>query len=254
MRIRRHLAPPLFRTIRGRRGLKQAGIVVAGFVVGYLITVIWLFPAPLFSSDHPVPRVLDEDGAEARHRLDQQGFRTRMQDDEPHPTAPRGAVIWQDPAPGTVLPAGSTVLLTASAGPAPVAVPDVVGIDESQARKIIEAAGLKPGAADSVPAGSDPGVVVATRPATGVGRDPGSTVDLVVSSGPAEINVPDVIGMSPQQARERLSQAGLQAGEVVARTVTSGPAGVVIEQRPASGTLSSRKARVNLFISRKPNP
>jgi beta-lactam-binding protein with PASTA domain len=171
MRVRRHLAPPMFRTIRGRRGLKQAGLVVAAFLAGYIITVFWLFPAPLFTSDHAVPRVLEEDGAAAKQRLDQQGFRARVEGEEPHPTAHRGTVIWQDPAPGTVLPAGRTVLLTTSAGPAPVAMPDVVGLDESQARKVIEAAGLQAGTGDSVPAGSDPGVVVATRPPLGVGRD-----------------------------------------------------------------------------------
>ncbi|HZI74947.1 MAG TPA: PASTA domain-containing protein, partial [Gemmatimonadales bacterium] len=74
--------------------------------------------------------------------------------------------------------------LVLSAGPVLVAVPDVIGLNVAQAAKILAAAGVRVGSVDSTSGGGeDAGVVVATRPAAGVGRARGSTVALVVSRG-----------------------------------------------------------------------
>jgi len=82
-----------------------------------------------------------------------------------------------------VLPPNSNVQLVLSAGPAPVTVPDVVGFAMSEAEKVLDAAGVKVGRVDTVRAGSETGVVIATRPAAGSGRPRGAAVDLVVSGG-----------------------------------------------------------------------
>ncbi|MEP6473722.1 MAG: PASTA domain-containing protein [Gemmatimonadota bacterium] len=259
MRFRRHTESGLtaagqsfLATMRGRRTVKQIGILVGAFLAGYLVTVFFIYPTPLFSADKAVPRVLDEDGAEGRTRLEAQGFKGRIDGEEPHPRTPKGAVVWQDPAPGTTLPAGTTVHLTTSSGPASVPVPDVVAFDASLARRVLLAAGFAVAGIDSIPASSDPGTVVATRPSSGIVRDAGAGVGLVLSGGPAEISVPDLFGMTKEQAIDRLDQTGLTSVETQNRMVTSGPAGRVVEQRPASGNLVRRGTRVTLFLSKKP--
>lgn len=255
MRPRRHLevsGPPFLTTVRGRRLLKQIGIVVGAFVGGYLVAVFFIYPTPIFSADKSVPRVLDDDGADARSRLEAQGFKARVEGEEPHPRSPKGSIVWQDPAPGTTLPAGSIVHLTASSGPAPVPVPDVIGFEAALARRVLLAAGFGVSGTDSIPASADAGTVVATRPSTGIVRDPGAGVGLVLSGGPAEISVPDLFGMTREQALERLDQTGLTQVEVQNRVVTTGPAGRVVEQRPAAGNLVRRGTKVTLFLSKKP--
>ena len=254
MQFRRHEGPPLMTTIAGRRLLRQGGIVVGAFLFGYLLTVIWLFPAKLFSTDHAVPRLLDLGVTEAKTRLSKQGFRMKLDAEMAHPRAPKGTVVWQDPPPGVVVPPNTPITLNLSNGPAPVAVPDVTGYDLPLALKVLQAAGLTLGVTDSLPSAADPGVVIATRPGAGVGRDPGTPVDVVVSRGPAEISVPGVIGMTTQQARERLELAGLTVGATSSRAVLGKPEGIVVEQRPAAGTLSSRNGRVDLILSRKASP
>jgi serine/threonine-protein kinase len=92
-------------------------------------------------------------------------------------------VIWQDPAPGTVLQPNSVVQLVVSTGPTLVAVPDVIGLSVPQASKILAAAGVRVGTVDSTGVGRERGVILATRPAAGVGRPRGSAVTLVVSRG-----------------------------------------------------------------------
>jgi len=261
MRVRRHTGEsspsasphtPFFGTVRSRRLLRQAGIVFGAFAAGYLVTVFFVYPAPIFSSDQAVPRVIDEDATEAKTRLDGQGFKGRVDGDEPHPRAPKGTVVWQDPAPGTTLPAGSVVHLTVSSGPASVPIPDVVGFEAPLARRVLLAAGFAVSGTDSIPASADAGTVVATRPGSGIVRDPGSGIGLVLSGGPAEISVPDLFGMTKDQALDRLNQTGLTSVEVQNRIVPTGPPGRVVEQRPAAGNLVRRGTRVILFLSRKP--
>jgi len=107
----------------------------------------------------------------------------RVDGERSSPVIPRGSIIWQDPPPGMVLAPNTTVQLVLSAGPAPVSVPDVVGLALSSAEKILIAAGVKVGAVDTIHAVGELGVVIATRPGAGNGRPRGSTVDLVVSGG-----------------------------------------------------------------------
>ena len=100
-----------------------------------------------------------------------------------NPVIPRGAVVWQDPPPETVVSPNSTVELVVSGGPAPVTVPDVVGLSLPFAEGILEAAGMKVGRVDRVTSGQVADVVLSVRPPPGNGRPRGSTVDLLVSSG-----------------------------------------------------------------------
>jgi beta-lactam-binding protein with PASTA domain len=82
-----------------------------------------------------------------------------------------------------VLTPNTTVQLVVSSGPAPVTVPDVIGLSLSSAERILDAAGIKVGTVDTVQASGELGVVIATRPGAGNGRPRGATVDVVVSGG-----------------------------------------------------------------------
>lgn len=169
------------RTVAGRRLLRDVLIVGATFGVGYLIASAWLSPVPLITHDHTVPRVLELPIAEAQQKLADLGFRARLDDEQPSPSTARGTIVWQDPAPGTILPQRSVVLLVPSAGPQPVPVPDVIGLALPSAAKVLAAAGLKVGDVDTVASDPEPNIVVATRPPVGGARDPGGAVDVVVS-------------------------------------------------------------------------
>jgi serine/threonine-protein kinase len=116
--------------------------------------------------------------------LTEVGFRPRLDGERQSDTFSRGTVIWQDPPPGTVLPPNSVVQLVVSAGPSLVAVPDVIGFNLPQATRVFSAAGVRVGGVDTVAGGLERGVVLATRPAAGVGRPRGAPVALVISRGP----------------------------------------------------------------------
>lgn len=185
MRARRHTASgPLLESAVWRAFLRDIGLIVLTFVIGYGISVLWLSPGTVFTKDHALPRVLELPEPEARRTLTEMGFRPRL-DGERHSDAfGRGTVIWQDPPAGTVLPPNTVVQLVVSAGPSLVAVPDIIGMGLPQASKIIAAAGVRMGSVDTVAGGQEPGIVLATRPSAGVGRPRGAPVALVVSRGP----------------------------------------------------------------------
>lgn len=186
MRARRHTTSgiPLLESVPWRGFLRDLGLIVLTFVIGYGVSVFWLSPGSVFTKDHALPRVLELTEPQARNKLTELGFRPRLEGERQNDAFPRGTVIWQDPPPGTVLPPNSVVQLVISAGPSLVAVPDVIGFNLPQATRIFSAAGVRVGVVDTVAGGQDRGVVLATRPAAGVGRPRGSPVALVISRGP----------------------------------------------------------------------
>jgi beta-lactam-binding protein with PASTA domain len=184
VRTRRH-TEPAFAWPSGApwgRLARDMGLIALTFVIGYLASVYWLTPGAMTGDEHAVPRVLDRPLDEAKGALSQAGFRMRLDGERPSPSVPRGAVVWQDPPPGTALTPNAVVQLSVSAGPAPATVPDVIGFALPYAEKVVQAAGIKVGRVDTVRgAGPEAGVVIATRPAPGTGRPRGWSVDLVVS-------------------------------------------------------------------------
>jgi eukaryotic-like serine/threonine-protein kinase len=166
-----------------RRFARDLGLVALVALVGYGISAYWVSPGAVFASEHAVPRVLELTEADARERLTELGFRVRVEGERANPAIPQGAVVWQDPPPDMVVPPNSSVQLVLSGGPAPVSVPDVVGLSLQFAEAILEAAGMKVGRVDRVTSGQEADVVLSVRPPPGNGRPRGSSVDLLVSSG-----------------------------------------------------------------------
>jgi beta-lactam-binding protein with PASTA domain len=101
-------------------------------------------------------------------------------------TVPSGSVISEAPLAGTSVAVGSSVNLVVSTGPATVLVPNVVGLTQTAASTSIRGAGLvvgtvSTGSNSTVPSGS----VISEAPLAGTSVAVGSSVNLVVSTGPA---------------------------------------------------------------------
>jgi serine/threonine-protein kinase len=226
-------------------------LAVAG-VTGYLIAALLLFPAPLIPHRQVVPRVLGLPLAEARRDIAAARLGTIDNGSEPHYSAPIGTVIWQDPPPGLEAPANLRVALVVSAGPPRVPVPDVAGLDVELARRLISAAGLTVGQVEAVQAAVPTGLAMMTRPPAATAVAPGTRVGLVVSRGAPTISVPDLMGLSPVDARVRLEQAGLELGGVTRRRTSGATPGTIIAQRPAAATLAAPGTLVDIIVARSP--
>ncbi len=131
-----------------------------------------------------VPDVLDMSEAAARVAIERASLVPDVVQ-APHPTTPAGRVIAQEPVGGAKVQKDSFVRITVSSGPETVVVPSVSGMSVSQATSRLQEAGFRVTQrtehSASVPAGS----VAGTDPAAGEAAPKGSTVTLIVSSGPA---------------------------------------------------------------------
>lgn len=169
-------------------------------------------------------------------------------------TIPAGSVASQDPAAGTGVSAGSPVALVVSLGPAPVTVPDVVGMTRVEAQTALSGVNLVEGDvtqqySDTIPAGE----VISQDPAAGTEVLPGTAVNLVVSLGAEPVMVPNVVGLLQAGATAAITGAGFEVG-VVTQQYDPAPAGTVIAQSPLGGTMAPPGTPVSLVVSRGPQP
>jgi len=154
-----------------------------------------------------------------------------------------GTVLASNPPAKTRVAKGSTVTLDVAVLPG-VDVPDVRGKSEDDALNILRFVTLQPSvtqaASDTVPAGS----VISTQPGAGTRVAKGSTIEVTVSSGPTEVDVPNVTGQQTQAATSTLFNAGFN---VVVQQVTGHPVGIVYDQNPSGGKLP-KGATVTIFV------
>jgi beta-lactam-binding protein with PASTA domain len=151
-------------------------------------------------------------------------------------TVPLGLVISQWPEAGAMVLPGSTVQLVLSTGMCQSTVPNATTCEE------IVAAGLVCNTvlycSNTVPEGGFMGI----SPAPGTGITPGSTVNLILSSGPCEVPVPTAASCADVEAAGMVCSVSTTCNNTV-------PAGAVISQSPAAGTMVPPGSTVSLVIS-----
>lgn len=91
-------------------------------------------------------------------------------------------------------------------------------------------------------------------PAAGTLVNPGSPVNLIVSSGPAQVAVPNVVGETQAAATAAITTAGLALGTVTTQSSSTVPSGSVISESPAARTQVDAGSAVNLVVSSGPVP
>ncbi|MGZ6927962.1 MAG: Stk1 family PASTA domain-containing Ser/Thr kinase [Acidimicrobiia bacterium] len=196
-----------------------------------------------------VPKLAGENVIVATKKLEDLNFIVDQQSIASD-TVPVNIVIRTSPKGGSKQPPNSTVTLFVSAGPAPVTVPDVTGLDQVDATQKLVDAGFRVSktleASTTVPAGR----VIRTQPAAGQPEPKDTPITIVVSSGPKQATVPDVVGMSQGAATNALQAEGFT---VDVQTVTSpGSIGKVISQNPTAGTKANVGSQVTITVGAAP--
>jgi serine/threonine-protein kinase len=192
-----------------------------------------------------VPVVIGQTLDSAQAELEQAGLKVdiRRRADR----APKDIVFDQAPPGGQKADNGSTVAVFVSNGPGTVKVPDVIGLTEADAKRRLRDAGLSPTSKQESSPKIPIGIVIRSDPGASRPVDRRSAVTLFVSSGPEQVIVPDMKGLSQQDAVTALSDKGLTA--VFQEKPSSEAKGTVIEQSPAAGQKIGQGSTVTLFIS-----
>jgi serine/threonine-protein kinase len=130
------------------------------------------------------------------------------------------------------------------------AVPRLAGLTEEQARLAAEKVGLKVRVGSSrFDANVPKDKVAEVQPQAGTEVDKGTLLTLILSKGKQPVPIPDVKGDPLEAAKQKLQQAGLQAGDPVNQASTTVPSGSVIKTRPAAGTPQNPDDPVTLVVS-----
>ncbi len=196
-----------------------------------------------------VPEVLTFTEEDARSVLGDAGFTDVVSEPVFDQEVEQGRVVAQDPAPGTDAPLSATITLQVSQGAEERAVPDVSGQTFEQARALLERQGFGVTRATEASSSVPEGQVIRTSPGFGTVVEVGTTVDVVVSTGPEQVIVPNVVEKTEETARQELTTAGFQV-QVVTETLPAGSPddGRVLAQDPTGGTQADRGSTVTITV------
>jgi beta-lactam-binding protein with PASTA domain len=196
-----------------------------------------------------VANVVGKNVDDARQLLEALGLNVKT-DSRTDPKIASNVVISQTPAPESGAAKGSDVTLVVSSGKAKKAVPDETGKDQVDAANELGGAGFKINKTTEASKSVAQGKVVRTDPPANEQADEGSTITMVVSSGPEQATVPNVMGKSADDARRDIEAAGLVYKEGSPAPSNASDDGKVVAQTPSGGVRADPGSTVTVRLGR----
>jgi len=241
---------------RGRGGtLNRRTAVIVGLlaVAGTGAGVTWYLTAGP-GRRVPVPDIVGMSQDEAQLALEKQGLNWGTPARAYSDTVPAGHVISCQPRAGQKVGLGRAVTTVISRGVETKTVPDVIGKTKDQAGAAIKGAGLTLGTVtEEYSASVASGKVISSDPKAGKVIEHTEKVSIVVSKGKEPATIPDVTGMSEDEAKKTLEDAGLKKGKVSQDYSDSVDKGKVISSSPIAGASGYSKGdSVDLTVSKGP--
>lgn len=131
-----------------------------------------------------------------------------------------------------------------------VDVPNVVGKQVSVAKNILEDKHLRVSTSEVTNTDVPAGQVISQSPGAGEKVKEQRTIHLVVSKGVGDITVPDLSGMTVEQARQRLKDLGLVVGKITQGSIEGKPDNTIVAQSPSGDSKVSKGTTVDLVVNK----
>jgi len=234
------------RTARQRRRRSTIIITLVILLLGLLAGVgAWWMVSGRYST---VPNVSGESRSVAQLALRRAGFGQTGVTSEYSENVAKDSVIRTVPPSGSELTRNRSVTLVVSSGKERFTIPDVHDQSQPDAQTALAKfpfqISVVQQTSDSVPNGN----VIGTDPSAGSQVKRGQTIRLLVSSGPAIIEVPDVTGQSQGDATQTLTNASFK---VAVRQEISDDVdpGTVIDQQPAGNDHAAKFSTVTITVA-----
>ena len=197
-----------------------------------------------------IPDLTGKTVSEAEKLLSAQGLTGKSGDSVYSSTITAGQVVSQDPAAGQRVAPGTVITYTLSLGTEIITIPDVTGDSQSTATKTLESAGFVVSASEDYSSTVDSGYVISQNPTGSAAK--GTTVKIVVSKGAEPVktvSVPDLSGMTQNEANSALKSSNLSLGDVSTTSTTKESLdGTVASQNPASGKTVDINSSVDIVL------
>ena len=248
--------PDRFSRLRAWLGtpLAKRHLIIAGvsFSLAWIIVALMLFPDEGPAPNIAVPAVVGLRFEEAERKLSEVGLQAALGETQPSNTAPRQYVLAQTPAAGTAVGPEVIVTLDVSAGQVRTVVPTLVGLARENALAALRTANLELGQVVERPGSEARGTVLSSQPGAGQQVPQGTPIELVISAGPSELRMPDVVGRELFEVRATLEQLGLRIGETQYDSTSALPVGLVLSQVPAAGSVITVNDLITVRVSGRP--
>ena len=227
-------------------------IISLSIVVGTIWTLTRIFDGlPVDGGTQVVVEVPDLTGSsqtEALNDLQSLGFKVGIENSA-HPDVPEGSVIRTQPPANTSTNPDTLVTIIVSVGPEAYPIPYVVDLETERAVYVIEESGFTIGQKIEVNDDNVPiGFVISQNPMAGKKMGPGSTVEIVISSGPSLIELGDLSRKSVEDATQILETLGLTF-ETLEEYSEDIEEGLVAGTLPEAGELITPDDVVTIIVS-----
>ena len=201
-----------------------------------------------------MPRVKGKSVEEARNALTDLGIKSEVNYEESD-TIQAGEVISADVEEGAEIKVGTTVKLTASAGPQGIPVPSVTGSSYDEANARLTQLGFAVTRVDGYSDEVEEGIVMSQVPSVDTEVAKGTNITVTVSLGREKIWVPKLLGLSEQDGIVTAVEAGLKIGEEIAYVYSSEyPEGQICYQSYSNGSYVDPGTVMDIKVSKGPEP
>ena len=203
-----------------------------------------------------VPDVVNREESEAEQMIRDANLTVAHGEAQYDDNVAEGNVISSNPVAGTEIEEGQTVTIVVSLGQKPATVPDIRGMSAADAEAALSAEGLVGSASEDYSDTVEAGKVISQSVDPNSEVDKGTTVSYVVSLGPKTkyVTVPGLGGYTEEQARQRLTNAGLNVGTVDTAYSSTVSKGYVISQTASAGSSVEEGTSVGFTVSLGPEP
>jgi len=204
-----------------------------------------------------LPDVIEMSLDEATRVLEEEGFEIVVNDSLYDAKHDVGTVIEQNPYPYATVKEGRRVYLTVSIGEKPIIMPNLFGVSPREAELILETFGLQVGSKFYVP--NDryyEGTVMSQSYPQGQEIKSGTKIDIIISLGQISKDaiVPDLVGKSLHEARERLKAVELDIAEIIWEERDNILPETIISQSIPSGQSFEEEETIILIVSKEMSP
>jgi eukaryotic-like serine/threonine-protein kinase len=203
-----------------------------------------------------VPALIGETRERAEALINEAGLTVGVITERADSEAEPGIVIEQSPVAGIERDPGEPVDFVVSTGAEEFELPEFSGQEDNEVFAELARLDLTWDTVTEDSNDFDEGIVIRTQPAAGELVRAGDTITVVVSSGASRVEVPDLFGLTFDQAQQSLADEGLEIGDNPNITSTDNPDldGRIINQTPPAGAEVEMGSMVTVTIGHFEEP
>jgi len=243
----------------GLGSILLAMVAVLSFigVVGYLLYKTFFAGILAPATTYEVPELVGKTYESVMTDFDLLGkFQVTISSTVPDAENPAGTIIRQDPVGGSMVgESARQISVVVSDGPQQFQMVDLTNMEYREAHLAVERLGLRVLSHeyehhDAIPYNH----VISYTPLEGAVLSPGDGVTLVLSLGPEtlEVDMPNLLGLTLEQAEKKMAMRHLEKGNVTHENSDTVPEGQIMDQYPDADTKVKEGTKVNMQISLGP--